>query len=181
MKSVSRSDLYGCCFFCGQCEKLYNLLYILKVLSITFKHYFTLLCCLKYSIVNKLILVIIDNINVFIFGFICVLQSVHIFLKVKSRLVLRTDSVFSLSHLNHHIPRAESFICLFGVCKCHLTVIWALLFIWCPQWVEPIRFMVFKATFNNFSYIMAASFIGEGNPSTQRKPLTCHKTTNFIT
>ena len=96
MKSVSRSDLYGCCFFCGQCEKLYNLLYILKVLSITFKHYFTLLCCLKYSIVNKLILVIIDNINVFIFGFICVLQSVHIFLKVKSRLVLRTDRVCSV-------------------------------------------------------------------------------------
>jgi len=30
--------------------------------------------------------------------------------------------------------------------------------------------------------IMAVSFIGEGNQSTRRKPLTCHKSlTNFIT
>jgi hypothetical protein len=36
--------------------------------------------------------------------------------------------------------------------------------------------MVFNATFNNiFSYIVAVSFIGGGNRSTQRKPLTCHK------
>jgi hypothetical protein len=31
--------------------------------------------------------------------------------------------------------------------------------------------MVFKATFNN-SYIVAVSFIGGGNLSTRRKPLT---------
>jgi hypothetical protein len=30
---------------------------------------------------------------------------------------------------------------------------WALLFIWCPQWAEPIRFMVFNATFHNISAI----------------------------
>jgi hypothetical protein len=34
----------------------------------------------------------------------------------------------------------------------------------------------------NFSYIVAVSFIGGGNWSTQRKPLTCRKSlTNFIT
>jgi len=33
-----------------------------------------------------------------------------------------------------------------------------------------------------FSYIMAVSFIGRGNRSTWRKPLTCRKSlTNFIT
>ena len=33
-----------------------------------------------------------------------------------------------------------------------------------------------------FRYIVAVSFIGRGNKSTQRKPLTCHKSlTNFIT
>jgi hypothetical protein len=32
------------------------------------------------------------------------------------------------------------------------------------------------------SYIVAVSFIGEGNQSTRRKPLTCRKSlTNFIT
>jgi len=40
-----------------------------------------------------------------------------------------------------------------------------------------------NATFNNISVIIVAvSFIGGGNRSTQRKPLTCHKSfTNFIT
>ena len=44
-------------------------------------------------------------------------------------------------------------------------------------------FMVFYATFNKyFSYIVALSFIGGGNWSTWRKPLTCRKSlTNFIT
>ena len=48
-------------------------------------------------------------------------------------------------------------------------------------------FMVFnlKVTFNNISaitYIVAVSFIGEVNWSTQRKPLTCRKSlTIFIT
>jgi hypothetical protein len=32
--------------------------------------------------------------------------------------------------------------------------------------------MVFNAT---FSYIMEVSFIGGGNQSNRRKPLTCHK------
>ena len=43
--------------------------------------------------------------------------------------------------------------------------------------------MVFNATFNNISsYFVAVSFIGGGNWSTRRKPLTCHKSpTNFIT
>ena len=43
--------------------------------------------------------------------------------------------------------------------------------------------MVFNATFNNnFSYIVAISFIGGGNPSTWRKPPTCCKPqTNAIT
>jgi hypothetical protein len=42
--------------------------------------------------------------------------------------------------------------------------------------------MVFNAIFNNFSYIMAVSFIGGGNRSTRRKPPTCRKSlTNFIT
>jgi len=40
--------------------------------------------------------------------------------------------------------------------------------------------MVLKATFNNIS--VAVSFIAGGNQSTQKKPLTCHKSlTNFIT
>jgi hypothetical protein len=42
--------------------------------------------------------------------------------------------------------------------------------------------MVFNATFNNISVIVAVSFIGGGNLSTRRKPLTCHKSlTIFIT
>jgi len=44
--------------------------------------------------------------------------------------------------------------------------------------------MVFNATFNNIAatYIVAVSFIGGGNRSTQRKPPTCCKPqTNFIT
>ena len=35
--------------------------------------------------------------------------------------------------------------------------------------------MLFNATQQYFSYIMAVSFIGGGNRSTQRKPLTCRK------
>jgi hypothetical protein len=42
--------------------------------------------------------------------------------------------------------------------------------------------MVFNATFNNISVIVAVSFIGGGNLSTRRKPPTCHKSlTIFIT
>jgi len=43
--------------------------------------------------------------------------------------------------------------------------------------------MVFNATFNNISGISwAVSFIGGGNLSTRRKPLTCRKSlTNFNT
>jgi len=44
--------------------------------------------------------------------------------------------------------------------------------------------MVFNATFNNISaqYIVAVSFISEGNRSTRKKPQTCRKSlTNFIT
>jgi hypothetical protein len=42
-------------------------------------------------------------------------------------------------------------------------------------------FMVFNAIFNNI-YIVAIHFIGGGNQSTRRKPLTCRKSlTNFIT
>jgi hypothetical protein len=42
--------------------------------------------------------------------------------------------------------------------------------------------MVFNATFNNISAIVAVNFIGGGNRRTQRKPLTCRKSlTNFIT
>jgi len=42
--------------------------------------------------------------------------------------------------------------------------------------------MVFSATFNNISVILAVSFIGGGNRSTQRKSPTCRKSlTNFIT
>jgi hypothetical protein len=46
-----------------------------------------------------------------------------------------------------------------------------------------VRVMVFNATFNNNSVIsVAVSFIGGGNLSTWRKPLTCRKSlTNFIT
>jgi len=47
---------------------------------------------------------------------------------------------------------------------------------------ERFRFMVFNATFNNISVIVAVSFIGVGNRSTSRKPPTCHKSlTNCIT
>ena len=44
-------------------------------------------------------------------------------------------------------------------------------------------FMVFNATFQQyFSYIVVVSFIGGGNQSTCKKPLTHHKSlTNFIT
>ena len=42
--------------------------------------------------------------------------------------------------------------------------------------------MVFNNTQKYFSYIMAVSFIGGGNLSTQRKPQILHKLlTNFIT
>jgi len=42
--------------------------------------------------------------------------------------------------------------------------------------------MVFNATFNNISIIMAVSFIGGGNWSTRRKSPTCLKSlTNLIT
>jgi len=43
--------------------------------------------------------------------------------------------------------------------------------------------MVFNATFNNISVIIVAvSFIGGGNRSARRKPLTYRKSlTNFIT
>jgi len=43
-------------------------------------------------------------------------------------------------------------------------------------------FMVFNNNFQQyFSYIVAVSFIGRGNQSTQRKPLTCCKSlTNFL-
>ena len=48
-----------------------------------------------------------------------------------------------------------------------------------------VRGMVFNATFNNMSvisYIVAVSFIGGGNRSTQRKSPTCPKSrTNLIT
>jgi hypothetical protein len=37
-----------------------------------------------------------------------------------------------------------------------------------------IWFMVFNATFNNISGIVAISFIAGRNWSTRRKPLTCH-------
>jgi len=41
--------------------------------------------------------------------------------------------------------------------------------------------MVFNATFNNISYIVAVSFIDGGNWSIQRKPTTRRKSlTNFI-
>jgi len=46
-----------------------------------------------------------------------------------------------------------------------------------------VRNILYNATFGNyFSYIMTVSFIGGGNQSTWRKPLTCRKSlTNFIT
>jgi hypothetical protein len=46
-----------------------------------------------------------------------------------------------------------------------------------------VRVMVLNATFNNISgYIMAVSFMGGGNWSTRRKPLTYRKSlTNFVT
>jgi hypothetical protein len=44
--------------------------------------------------------------------------------------------------------------------------------------VWRVRVMVFNATFSNFfSYIVAVSFNGGENRSTQRKPPTCHKCT----
>ena len=48
---------------------------------------------------------------------------------------------------------------------------------------KGVRLMVFNVTFQQyFSYIAAVSFIVGGNWSTQRKPLTSHKSlTNFIT
>jgi len=43
-------------------------------------------------------------------------------------------------------------------------------------------FMVFNATLNNISVIVAFRFIGGGNRFTPRKPPTCSKLlTNFIT
>jgi hypothetical protein len=62
------------------------------------------------------------------------------------------------------------------------TVFWiCLYYCYTDIWV---RFMVLSATFNNISVILivAVSFIGWGNWSTQRKPPTCRKSlTNFIT
>jgi hypothetical protein len=46
------------------------------------------------------------------------------------------------------------------------------------SWTFSLGFMVFNATFNNISVIVAVSFIGGGN---RRQPPTCHKSlTNFI-
>ena len=50
---------------------------------------------------------------------------------------------------------------------------------WHSSWISSVRVraMVFNTT---FSYIVAVSFIGGGNRSTQRKPQTCRKSlTNF--
>jgi hypothetical protein len=45
-----------------------------------------------------------------------------------------------------------------------------------------LRLMVVKVLSTIFQFIVAVSFIGGGNLSTWRKPLTCHKSlTNFIT
>ena len=48
---------------------------------------------------------------------------------------------------------------------------------------KGVRVMVFNATCKqHFIYIVAVSFIGGGNQSIRRKPLTCHKSlTNLIT
>ena len=54
----------------------------------------------------------------------------------------------------------------------HANFHWFLLLV---LW-KRVRVMVFNATFNDISYIMGVSFIGEGNRSIQSKPLT-----NFIT
>jgi hypothetical protein len=44
------------------------------------------------------------------------------------------------------------------------------------------RFMALTSLSTIFQFIVAVSFIGGGNLSTWRKPLTCHKSrTNFIT
>ena len=44
------------------------------------------------------------------------------------------------------------------------------------------RVIVFNTTFNSISAILKISFIGGGNQSTRRKPLTCRKSlANFIT
>ena len=70
------------------------------------------------------------------------------------------DSLFHL-HLYH-----------FLLIKCNYNTI-----------MVPIRVsvLVYNAKFQQyFSYIVAVSFIGEGNRSTHRKPLTCRKSlTNF--
>ena len=40
--------------------------------------------------------------------------------------------------------------------------------------------MVFDATFNNISHIVAVLFIGGGNRSTRRKPPICHQLYIYI-
>jgi hypothetical protein len=51
------------------------------------------------------------------------------------------------------------------------------------SWQIRVRALVFNATINNISVIsVAVTFIGRGNCSTWKKPLTCRKSqTNFIT
>ena len=49
--------------------------------------------------------------------------------------------------------------------------------------IYPHMYVIMVMVFHQyFSYLMVVSFIGGGNPSTQRKPATCRKSlTNFIT
>ena len=50
--------------------------------------------------------------------------------------------------------------------------------------ISEVMLMVFNTTFNNIlaRSCMMVSFIGGGNRSNHRKPLTCHKSlSNFIT
>ena len=70
----------------------------------------------------------------------------------------------------------------------HVYILWRILYLSIlKNLIKNIQvwFMVFNALMllsTIFSYIVAVSFIGGGNRSTRRKPLTCHKSmTNFIT
>ena len=53
------------------------------------------------------------------------------------------------------------------------TLMWVIVCI--ANYLLMFMFMIFKATFNNISIIMAVNFIGEGNRSIRRKPPICHK------
>ena len=113
--------------------------------------------------------------------------------RLESNKIYRNVCAYCVVHLfcfsSSCVPYVASFSGLFIfwlTIRCSLMFIYAIygmiLFIILLAFGWFCWFMVLNATFNNYSYILAVSFIGGGNQRTWRKPPTCCKSlTNFIT